>query len=144
VKSIGESETFAQVIEHAKKLKGFEADEAKHSYTMTGFAKDWFLSHSNVEKMVDEIAKGQVKHIYVIGGSDGHTTGGRSHFKDFADGTSADSLITLGDIKYRFNKQFKGSTTEKNNSFSVALSFSFLVSFLCLFSFLSFFFLLLN
>ena len=71
-----------------------------HTLT-TGFAHGAVLSHA--EKIIESIKKGDIKHIFLVGGCDGAHPG-RNYYTDFVKQTPMDSLVlTLACGKYRFN-----------------------------------------
>ena len=67
----------------------------------TGYGHNAVLSI--VDKIIEAIKKGDVKHIFLVGGCDGAKTG-RNYYTDFVKQTPKDTLIlTLACGKYRFN-----------------------------------------
>lgn len=97
---------FTPLIEQALKLGGYEHDHSMsginggHMLT-TGFAHGAVLS--NAEKVINAIKKGDIKHIFLVGGCDGAHPG-RNYYTEFVKQTPMDSLVlTLACGKYRFN-----------------------------------------
>ena len=97
---------FIPLIEQALKLGGYEHDHSMsginggHILT-TGFAHGTVLA--NAEKIVSEIKRGAIKHIFLVGGCDGAHPG-RNYYTQFVKQTPMDSLVlTLACGKYRFN-----------------------------------------
>lgn len=97
---------FSEVIEHAKRLGGYEHDRSMSGINgghmlVTGFAHNTVLD--NAEKIISLIKKGKVKHIFLVGGCDGAHPG-RNYYTDFVKQTPMDTLVfTLACGKYRFN-----------------------------------------
>ncbi|HOV33221.1 MAG TPA: hydroxylamine reductase [Candidatus Hydrogenedens sp.] len=88
---------FSPVIKKALEIGPLKPTEIKES--TVGF--HWTYILSIVDKLVDLIKGGKIKHIFLIGGCDGAELG-RNYFSDFAQNTPKDSLIlTLGCGKYR-------------------------------------------
>ena len=97
---------FSEIIRHAKQLGGYEHDHSMsginggHILT-TGFAHGAVLSHA--DQIISSIKKGNIKHIFLVGGCDGAHPG-RNYYTEFVKQTPMDSLIlTLACGKYRFN-----------------------------------------
>lgn len=97
---------FSPVIARAADLPGFAADAPEKTIT-TGFARNTVMSVAG--PLLDMIGKGDVSHIFLIGGCDGARLG-RNYFHDLAMETPGDSLIlTLGCGKFRFNDEDLGT-----------------------------------
>ena len=97
---------FSPLIQKSLELGGYEHDRSMsginggHTLT-TGFAHGAVLSHA--EKIIESIKKGDIKHIFLVGGCDGAHPG-RNYYTDFVKQTPMDSLVlTLACGKYRFN-----------------------------------------
>ena len=97
---------FSPLIQKSLELGGYEHDcsmsgiNGGHTLT-TGFAHGAVLSHA--EKIIESIKKGDIKHIFLVGGCDGAHPG-RNYYTDFVKQTPMDSLVlTLACGKYRFN-----------------------------------------
>ena len=97
---------FSPLIQKSLELGGYEHDRSMsginggHILT-TGFAHGAVLSHA--EKIIESIKKGDIKHIFLVGGCDGAHPG-RNYYTDFVKQTPMDSLVlTLACGKYRFN-----------------------------------------
>lgn len=97
---------FTPLIQKALELGGYEHDRSMsginggHILT-TGFAHGAVLSHA--DKIIESIKKGDIKHIFLVGGCDGAHPG-RNYYTDFVKQTPMDSLVlTLACGKYRFN-----------------------------------------
>lgn len=106
IKHIGEDKDFTPVIKKALELKGYNEAQyftginGGHLLT-TGYGHNAVLSI--VDKIIEAIKKGDVKHIFLVGGCDGAKTG-RNYYTDFVKQTPKDTLIlTLACGKYRFN-----------------------------------------
>jgi hydroxylamine reductase len=97
---------FSAVIARAAELPGF-AEDAPEKVITTGFARNTVMSVA--DPLLDMIAKGDVGHIFLIGGCDGARLG-RNYFHDLAMAAPDDSLIlTLGCGKFRFNGEDLGA-----------------------------------
>lgn len=97
---------FTPLIQKAKELGGYEHDHSMsginggHMLT-TGFAHDAVLSHA--EDIIASIKKGDIRHIFLVGGCDGAHPG-RNYYTEFVKKTPMDTLVlTLACGKYRFN-----------------------------------------
>jgi hydroxylamine reductase len=100
-----ENHDFKTLIQAAKALPGFAADEAEKTITI-GFGRDAVLGVA--DKVIDAVKSGAIKHFFLVGGCDGADTG-RNYYTDFVEQTPPDSVIlTLGCAKYRFNDQELG------------------------------------
>lgn len=101
----GHHKDFSKVIAQAQAMEGFiEGKNYKgpeQSITV-GFGHHTLLSLA--DKVIDSVKKGDLKHIFVIGGCDGNE-GERNYYRDLALGSPDTSMIlTMGCGKYRFNK----------------------------------------
>lgn len=103
---IGEDKDFTPVIQKAIECKGYPEDHPMTGINggttvTTGFGHDAILSHA--EKIIELINKGNIKHIFLIGGCDGAAPG-RSYYTEFAKSVPDDAIIiTLACGKYRLN-----------------------------------------
>ncbi len=97
---------FTPIIRQALELGGYD-----HDYSMsgingghimtTGFAHGAVLSHA--DKIIESVKKGDIKHIFLVGGCDGAHPG-RNYYTDFVKQTPMDTIVlTLACGKYRFN-----------------------------------------
>ncbi len=109
---IGDEKDFTPVIKRALELGGYESEVQQHGVNggetmMTGFAHKTVLSVA--DKVIEAIKKGDLRHIFLIGGCDGSKSG-RSYYTDFAKEAPSDTLIlTLACGKYRINDLQIGS-----------------------------------
>lgn len=95
------SPDFSPVINAALEADGFEEDGPDKSITV-GFGHNAVLGV--VDKVIEGVKSGAIKHFFLIGGCDGAKSG-RDYFTQFAEAVPGDSIImTLGCGKYRFNK----------------------------------------
>ncbi len=97
---------FSPIIKQALSLGGYEHDRSMsginggHIMT-TGFAHEAVLQ--NADKIIGAIKKGDIKHIFLVGGCDGAHPG-RNYYTEFVKQTPMDSIVlTLACGKYRFN-----------------------------------------
>jgi hydroxylamine reductase len=91
---------FAPVIEQAKQLEGFAADEPE-KLTTIGFGHDAIIGLADT--IVQLVKAGKISRFFFIGGCDG-TEGERSYFTKLAKASPKDSVIlTAGCGKYRIN-----------------------------------------
>lgn len=103
---IGEDKDFTPVIERALELKGYNENKQFEginggSTLMTGFGHGAVLGVA--DQVIDAIKKGEIKHIFLVGGCDGAKTG-RNYYTEFVRNTPDDTLIlTLACGKFRFN-----------------------------------------
>lgn len=97
---------FTPLIDKAIELGGYNK---KHIITginggevvTTGFSHGTVLSV--VDKIIDAVKSGIIKHFFLVGGCDGSKIG-RNYYTDFVKKTPDDTIIlTLGCGKYRFN-----------------------------------------
>ncbi len=96
---------FSPAIARALELPGFEADASEET-VVAGFARNTVMGVADT--LLDMIGKGEVKHLFLIGGCDGARPG-RNYFHDLAMATPSDSLVlTLGCGKFRFNREDLG------------------------------------
>ena len=106
MKHIGEDKDFTPVIEKALELGGY-CEKQKltgingGNVLTTGFGHNTVLSVAGT--VVDAVKKGDLKHIFLVGGCDGAKTG-RNYYTEFVKQTPKDTLVlTLACGKYRFN-----------------------------------------
>ena len=97
---------FSPLIEQARALGGYGTDRSMsginggHMLT-TGFARKAVLD--NAPAVIDAIQRGDVRHIFLVGGCDGAHPG-RNYYTEFVKAAPMDSLIlTLACGKFRFN-----------------------------------------
>ncbi|SJZ67333.1 hydroxylamine reductase [Consotaella salsifontis] len=96
---------FSAAIDCALALPGYGEDAPEETIPI-GFARNTVMSVAGT--LLDMIGKGEVKHLFLIGGCDGARRG-RTYFHDLAVATPKDSLIlTLGCGKFRFNREDLG------------------------------------
>ena len=103
---IGKDKDFTPVIEKALECGGYDEDHPMTGINggdtvMTGFA------HNTVEtvlnKVVDLVKAGKIRHIFLVGGCDGAAPG-RSYYTEFVKQTPPDTIVlTLACGKFRFN-----------------------------------------
>jgi hydroxylamine reductase len=104
VRHIGDMD-FSSAVARALSLPGF-AEDAPEKTIVTGFARNTVTGVAS--QLLDMIGRGEVGHIFLIGGCDGARLG-RNYFHDLAMETPKDSLIlTLGCGKFRFNGEEMG------------------------------------
>lgn len=95
-----DGDDFSAVIDVAKAMPGFDADEEPH-YTTTGFARNALMQAAPA--VIDQVKAGNIKHFFLIGGCDGNKAE-RSYYTDLAKAVPDDSIIlTLACGKFRFN-----------------------------------------
>ncbi|CAG9467320.1 unnamed protein product [Pedinophyceae sp. YPF-701] len=112
-------EAFQTVVDAALELPGFTAAQVEQykpfkngklvgSATMTtGFGHHFVLSVA--DKVLGAISAGELKHIHLIGGCDGHEQG-RHYYTDVARELPQDSVVlTLGCGKFRVNSLDMGT-----------------------------------
>ena len=103
---IDENKDFTPVIEKSIELGGYKEDKKMTGInggdTLTvGFGHKTVLSV--VDKVIDAIKSGDVKHIFLVGGCDGARPG-RNYYTDFVKKAPKNTIIlTLACGKYRFN-----------------------------------------
>lgn len=97
---------FSKIIEHAKRLGGYEQDHSMsginggHMLT-TGFSHGTILK--NADAIVEAVKEGKIKHFFLVGGCDGAHPG-RNYYTEFVKQTPMDTVIlTLACGKFRFN-----------------------------------------
>lgn len=92
---------FSEIIRHSLELGGFTQDVEPHEI-LVGFGHHATLSY--VDKIVQAVESGKLRHFFLIGGCDGARPG-RNYYTDFAQLVPKDCMIlTLACGKYRFNK----------------------------------------
>jgi hydroxylamine reductase len=103
---IGEDKDFSPVIAKALELGGYAEDREMEGinggkFVTTGFGHGTVLSV--VDKVIDAVKAGAIKHFFLVGGCDGAKPG-RNYYTEFVKQTPADTIIlTLACGKYRFN-----------------------------------------
>ncbi len=103
---IGEDKDFTPVIEKALELGGYPEDRVFTGINggrtvTTGFAHGTVLSV--VDKIVEAVRSGAIRHFFLVGGCDGARPG-RNYYTEFVKKTPDDTVVlTLACGKYRFN-----------------------------------------
>ena len=105
IKHIGKKENgdkdFSEIIQQAIELGGYPEDQEPQEI-LVGFGHHAALGY--VEKIVEAVRAGKIRHFFLIGGCDGARPG-RSYYTEFAKMVPKDCMIlTLACGKYRFNK----------------------------------------
>ncbi|MDA7951534.1 MAG: hydroxylamine reductase [Pirellulaceae bacterium] len=92
---------YSAVIEKALECEGFTEDEPAKKI-IVGFAHNTVLSVA--DKVIEAVQEGALKHIFLVGGCDGHSNE-REYYNEFTKAVPDDALIlTLGCAKYRFHE----------------------------------------
>ena len=122
----GEKKDFSEVIETAK--KSLPPKEIEQGEIIGGFAHNQVFQL--LDKVVEEVKKGNIKKFVVMGGCDGRSKK-REYYTEFAKNLPKDTVIlTAGCAKYRYNKLNLGDINgiprvldagECNDSYSLAL-----------------------
>jgi hydroxylamine reductase len=110
VKHIGQDRDFSDVIEQAKKAKGFPRTIEPAQFLTIGFNHRVVVPLA--DKVIEAAKSGDLSRIFLIGGCDG-SQWERSYFTDLAEETPDDSLIlTLGCAKNRLihSEKLEGAT----------------------------------
>ena len=103
---IGEDKDFSSVIEKSLELGGYKEKQYNTGINggnilTVGFGHD--TVKNNLDKIVDGVKSGKIKHIFLVGGCDGAKPG-RNYYTEFVKKTPSDTLVlTLACGKYRFN-----------------------------------------
>ena len=103
---IDENKDFTPVINKALELKGYGEDKKMTGINggnilTTGFGHKSVLD--NAPKIIEEIQKGSIKHVFLVGGCDGAKPG-RNYYSEIVSMIPKDCLIlTLACGKFRFN-----------------------------------------
>ncbi|MDR1612518.1 MAG: hydroxylamine reductase [Planctomycetota bacterium] len=96
-----ENGEFEAVVQAALAAPGFTADESEKTI-MVGFGRNAVLGV--VDKVIEAVKVGAIKHFFLIGGCDGAKPG-RNYYTEFAEKAPGETVIlTLACGKYRFNK----------------------------------------
>ena len=109
---IGEDKDFTPVIQKALELGGYKEDKKMTGINggdvlTTGFGHGAVLSIA--DKIIDAVKKGDIRHIFLVGGCDGAKTG-RNYYTEFVKQTPDDTIVlTLACGKFRFNDMNLGS-----------------------------------
>ena len=109
---IGEDKDFTPVIQKALELGGYPEDHAMTginggTQVTTGFGHGTVLSV--VDKVIDAVKAGAIKHFFLVGGCDGAKPG-RNYYTEFVEKSPANTVIlTLACGKFRFNDLDLGS-----------------------------------
>ena len=94
---------FSAVIERAKALPGFTAEDVRKGSTtkiLTGFAHDAVLSVA--DSIIKGVKDGAIRHFFLVGGCDGAKPG-RNYYTEFVEKTPEDCIVlTLACGKFRF------------------------------------------
>jgi hydroxylamine reductase len=94
-------QNYAPVIAAALRAPGFAEDGSDEEITV-GFGHNAVLSV--VDKIIDAVKAGAIRHFFLIGGCDGARSG-RSYYTELAESIPQDCIIlTLACGKFRFNK----------------------------------------
>ena len=122
----GEKKDFSEVIETAK--KSLPPKEIEQGEIIGGFAHNQVFQL--LDKVVEEVKKGNIKKFVVMGGCDGRSKK-REYYTEFAKHLPKDTVIlTAGCAKYRYNKLNLGDINgiprvldagQCNDSYSLAL-----------------------
>lgn len=122
----GEKKDFSEVIETAK--KSLPPKEIEQGEIIGGFAHNQVFQL--LDKVVEEVKKGNIKKFVVMGGCDGRNKK-REYYTEFAKNLPKDTVIlTAGCAKYRYNKLNLGDINgiprvldagQCNDSYSLAL-----------------------
>lgn len=110
VKHIGHDRDFSDVIEQAKKAKGFPRTIEPAQHLTIGFNHRVVVPLA--DKVIEAAKSGDLSRIFLIGGCDG-SQWERSYFTELAEETPPDSLIlTLGCAKNRVihSEKLEGAT----------------------------------
>ena len=103
---IGEDKDFTPLIEKSLELGGYKEDKKMTGINggnvlTVGFGHDYVMSVA--ANVIESIKKGNIKHIFLVGGCDGAKPG-RNYYTEFVKSTPKDTLVlTLACGKYRFN-----------------------------------------
>lgn len=106
MKHIDNKKDFTPVIDKSLELAGYNKEYIIKginggSIVSTGFSHGFVLSI--LDKVINGVKSGVIKHIFLVGGCDGAKIG-RNYYTDFVKNTPDDTIIfTLGCAKYRFN-----------------------------------------
>ena len=122
----GEKKDFSEVIETAR--KSLPPKEIEQGEIIGGFAHNQVFQL--LDKVVEEVKKGNIKKFVVMGGCDGRSKK-RKYYTEFAKNLPKDTVIlTAGCAKYRYNKLNLGDINgiprvldagQCNDSYSLAL-----------------------
>lgn len=90
---------FSAVIKKAQEMDGYAEDEPGEEI-LTGFGRQTLQNAAPA--ILDAVAQGKLKHIFVVGGCDGIKPA-RKYYTELVEKTPADSVVlTMGCAKYRF------------------------------------------
>jgi hydroxylamine reductase len=112
---IGEDKDFSLIIKKSRELGGYKEKQLNTGINggnilTVGFGHDSIME--NIEKLVEKIKSGKIKHIFLVGGCDGAKIG-RNYYTKFVKLTPKNTLIlTLACGKYRFNDLDLGKIDE--------------------------------
>jgi len=97
---------FGPIIERAKSLGGFDADDVEKEI-LVGFAHDTVLGLA--DQIIDAVKDKSIRHFFLIGGCDGAKPG-RNYYTELAEQVPDDCIIlTLACGKFRLNRLDLGS-----------------------------------
>ena len=87
------------------KAIGYTDDEIRRPLVgIANSANEIIPGHVHLDKVVEAVKAGAIKHFFLVGGCDGARPG-RNYYTEFAEAVPADCVIlTLACGKYRFNK----------------------------------------
>lgn len=109
LKHIDNNKDFTPVIDKAIELGGYKTLQHRTginggSLLAVGYGHNTLIPL--IDKIVDLLNKGKIKHIFIVGGCDGAKSG-RNYYTEFVKKIPKDSLIlTFACGKYRFNDIF--------------------------------------
>ncbi|MDE5879793.1 MAG: hydroxylamine reductase, partial [Desulfovibrio sp.] len=100
---------FSAVIKKAQEMPGY-AEDAPGQQILTGFGRKTMLDAAPA--VLDAVAKGQLKHIFLVGGCDGAKPG-RNYYTEFVEKTPKDTVVlTLACGKFRFYTEELGTLAD--------------------------------
>ncbi len=106
VQHIGKDKNFTPLIKKAIELGGYKEKQKMTGINggeilTVGFGHNCVLSR--IDKIINAIRTGKIRHIFLVGGCDGAKTG-RNYYTEFVKKSPKDTLIlTLACGKFRFN-----------------------------------------
>lgn len=105
VRQVIQHSNYTEVIKRAQELPGFkksEGSEYNHSL-LIGFGHHAVVDTPVLDLIIDAIAQKKLRHVYLIGGCDGHEKE-RNQYTDLAKALPSDTLIlTLACGKFKIN-----------------------------------------
>lgn len=97
---------YSELIATALAAPGFTEDSQRKEITV-GFGHNAVLGVA--DKVIDAIKAGKIKHLFLVGGCDGHESA-RNYYTELAEQIPQDCVIlTLGCGKFRFNMEEFGT-----------------------------------